>query len=104
MMNLLKASVAVLSVVVVAGCAPSGGDVCDLTPQARAAAEASGCKLDGKAGGELRIYTWSDYIAPDVLSGFEKALGCKIVIDTFDSNEAMYATTGSRRAELATTS
>ena len=90
MMNLLKASVAVLSVVVVAGCAPSGGDVSDLSPQARAAAEASGCTLDGKAGGELRIYTWSDYIAPELVAGFEKALGVRVVIDTFDSNEAMY--------------
>ena len=64
----------------------------DLSSQAAAAAKASGIDLSkGPAGGELHIYTWSDYIAPDVLSGFEKALGCKIVIDTFDSNEAMYA-------------
>ncbi len=42
-------------------------------------------------GGELHIYTWSDYIAPEVIQGFEQAFGCKVVIDTFDSNEAMYA-------------
>ena len=40
---------------------------------------------------ELHIYTWCDYISPNVLESFEKANGCKIVVDTFDSNEAMYA-------------
>ena len=40
---------------------------------------------------ELHIYTWCDYIAPDVLAEFEQANNCKVVIDTFDSNEAMYA-------------
>ena len=40
---------------------------------------------------ELHIYTWCDYISPDVLAGFEEANGCKVVVDTFDSNEAMYA-------------
>ena len=40
---------------------------------------------------ELRIYTWSDYIAPEVIARFEKANGCKVVVDTFDSNEAMFA-------------
>ena len=90
MMNLLKVSVVAAAAVAIAGCAPSGGEVCDLSPQARAAAESSGCKLDGNDGGELRIYTWSDYIAPELVAGFEKALGARVVIDTFDSNEAMY--------------
>ena len=40
---------------------------------------------------ELRIYTWSDYIAPEMVKRFESANNCRIVIDTFDSNEAMYA-------------
>ena len=40
---------------------------------------------------ELRIYTWSDYIAPEVIARFEKANGCKVLVDTFDSNEAMFA-------------
>lgn len=40
---------------------------------------------------ELHIYTWSDYIAPDLIDRFEQENDCKVVIDTFDSNEAMYA-------------
>lgn len=39
----------------------------------------------------LHIYTWSDYIDPDVVAAFEKANGCEVAIDTFDSNEAMFA-------------
>ena len=79
------------------GCSKEGGDAAaaaetDLSPQALAAAEASGFRPpDGGSGGELHIYTWSDYIAPEVIQGFEKALNCKVVVDTFESNEAMYA-------------
>lgn len=39
----------------------------------------------------LRVYTWLDYISPDVVERFERENGCKVVIDTFDSNETMYA-------------
>lgn len=39
----------------------------------------------------LYIYTWSDYINPDFIEKFEKKNNCKVVIDTFDSNELMYA-------------
>lgn len=39
----------------------------------------------------LRLYNWADYIKPDLLSRFEEETGCRIVVDTFDSNEAMLA-------------
>ena len=39
----------------------------------------------------LHIYTWSDYLDPDFIEKFEKENNCKVVIDTFDSNETMYA-------------
>jgi spermidine/putrescine transport system substrate-binding protein len=39
----------------------------------------------------LHLYTWADYISPEVVAQFEKLQGCKVVIDTFDSNESMYA-------------
>ena len=91
MMNMWKVSAVAAAAVAVAGCTQS--ESVDLSPQALAAAESSGYKLPegGKDGGELHIYTWSDYLAPELIVGFEKALGVKVVVDTFDSNEAMYA-------------
>ncbi len=87
-LNSLVAAAA--SAALVAGCGQSGdSEETDLSAQAVAAAQAAGCKVP--AGGELHIYTWSDYIAPEVIAGFEKGLGVKVVVDTFDSNEAMYA-------------
>jgi spermidine/putrescine transport system substrate-binding protein len=58
-----------------------------LTLLAAAAAFAS-C---GKTIPVLHIYTWADYFKPDIIRRFESAHGCRVVIDTFDSNEAMYA-------------
>ena len=40
---------------------------------------------------ELNVYTWSDYIDDTLVKEFEDRYNCKVVIDTFDSNEAMYA-------------
>jgi spermidine/putrescine transport system substrate-binding protein len=40
---------------------------------------------------ELKIYTWADYFKPELLQRFEKEHGCRIIIDTFESNESMYA-------------
>lgn len=39
----------------------------------------------------LSMFTWADYINPDLVTKFEEANGCKVVIDTFDSAENMYA-------------
>ncbi len=39
----------------------------------------------------LHLYTWSDYVKPELVARFEAEHGCRVVIDTFDSNEAMYA-------------
>ena len=48
----------------------------------------SGC---GGGGPVLRVYTWSDYIKPELVRRFEREHGCRVVMDTFESNEAMYA-------------
>ncbi len=45
----------------------------------------------GKAKPVLNIYTWADYVKPALLSRFEKENACRVEIDTFESNEAMYA-------------
>jgi spermidine/putrescine transport system substrate-binding protein len=45
----------------------------------------------GKAKPVLSLYTWSDYIKPELIRRFESERGCRVVVDTFESNEAMYA-------------
>ena len=49
---------------------------------------ACGCKRGQPV---LHIYNWADYIKPELVQRFEQENGCRVVIDTFDSNEAMYA-------------
>ena len=49
---------------------------------------ACGCKRGQPV---LHIYNWADYVKPELVQQFEQENGCKVVIDTFDSNEAMYA-------------
>jgi spermidine/putrescine transport system substrate-binding protein len=39
----------------------------------------------------LHLYNWSDYIKPELIARFEQEHNCRVVTDTFDSNEAMYA-------------
>ncbi len=39
----------------------------------------------------LNVYTWSDYIDEELVSQFEKEFNCKVIIDTFDSNEFMFS-------------
>jgi spermidine/putrescine transport system substrate-binding protein len=48
----------------------------------------AGC---GKPQRTLHVYTWADYVKPELAARFEKEQQCKVVFDTFDSNEAMYA-------------
>jgi spermidine/putrescine transport system substrate-binding protein len=43
------------------------------------------------AADTLHVYTWADYVNPDLVKRFEKDHECKVVIDTFDSNETMFA-------------
>ena len=49
---------------------------------------AAACKQQPQT---LHLYTWADYVKPELVARFEQEQGCTIVIDTFDSNEAMYA-------------
>ncbi|MFK8397786.1 polyamine ABC transporter substrate-binding protein [Pseudomonas sp. BGr12] len=41
------------------------------------------------AAGQVNIYNWSDYIAPNTLGDFTKETGIKTVYDVFDSNEML---------------
>ncbi len=63
-----------------------------LVPAAALAATfLAGCSGEKGSAGELHIYTWTDYIAPELVEKFQNEFGCTVVIDTFDSNEQMYA-------------
>jgi len=68
-----------------------------------AALGTAGC---GKPVPVLHVYTWADYFKPEVLRRFESEERCRVVIDTFDSNEAMYAKirTGATGYDLLTPS
>ncbi|MGQ9855897.1 MAG: extracellular solute-binding protein [Fervidobacterium sp.] len=39
----------------------------------------------------LRIYNWADYIPQEVIEQFEKEYNCKVIYDTYASNEEMFA-------------
>lgn len=43
------------------------------------------------AEGELFLYNWSDYTAPDLIEKFEKETGIKVTLDIYDSNETLLA-------------
>ncbi len=46
---------------------------------------------EGRSLPQLNIYTWSTYISPRVVRGFEREFRCKINYDLYDSNEALLA-------------
>ena len=48
----------------------------------------SGCS---KPQPVLHLYNWVDYVKPELMTQFEKENNCKVVLDTYDSNEALYA-------------
>lgn len=60
------------------------------TSAALAATSLPSCNSSGGKK-KLTVFTWADYLSEDAKAGFEKAHGCTVVIDTFDSNEAMLA-------------
>lgn len=43
------------------------------------------------AGGELYLYSWSDYTAPEAVKKFEAETGIKVHIDSFENNESLLA-------------
>lgn len=48
----------------------------------------TGC--GGKDKKTLKVYSWGEYIDSSLLDEFEKEYDCKVVYETFDSNETMY--------------
>ena len=72
---------AALAALIFPGCEKAPPDTPAAAPQ----------KPQDADGAELHIYTWSDYIDPEIIEEFEKAHDCRVIVDTFDSNETMYA-------------
>lgn len=42
-------------------------------------------------GRTLTVFSWADYLSDEAKAGFEESHRCTVVVDTFDSNEAMLA-------------
>ena len=42
-----------------------------------------------QAADTVKIYNWTDYIAPDTVANFTKETGIKAVYDVYDSNETL---------------
>ena len=51
-----------------------------------------GSEKNAPVTGELHIYNWDDYLAPDTLSDFEEEYGIKVTLDTFQDEQAMFST------------
>lgn len=51
----------------------------------------AGSPVLGPLEDRLNLYNWSDYIAPEVIPGFEKEFGVEVIYDTFESSEEMVA-------------
>ena len=45
---------------------------------------------DKKSDQVVYVYSWGDYLNPEVLTLFEKETGIHVVLDEFDTNESMY--------------
>lgn len=58
-----------------------------------AAAAMAACALTGcgEKKAVLHVFNWDDYLAPELVARFEQEHDCRLMIDTFDSNEAMLA-------------
>ncbi|MBS0387526.1 MAG: polyamine ABC transporter substrate-binding protein [Proteobacteria bacterium] len=63
---------------------------CGGRPQAgTAVGSAPAGAADGPEEKVLNIYNWSDYIAPELVRGFEREFGIKVNYDVYDSNAVL---------------
>jgi len=50
----------------------------------------AGCGSGGGSKPTLKVYSWGEYIDTSLLRDFEQEYDCKVIYETFDSNESMY--------------
>lgn len=70
------------------GGAEDGGDEATSVPDS--SNETVVCEVD-EVDGDLFLYNWSDYIDPELISQFELEFEVEVLLDTYDSNEALLA-------------
>ncbi|MEO8367291.1 MAG: polyamine ABC transporter substrate-binding protein [Pseudoxanthomonas sp.] len=68
---------AMIAACTLVACGGKGGD------------KAATAGADGGGEKSVNVYNWSDYIAEDTNSNFEKKTGIKVTYDVFDSNEVL---------------
>jgi putrescine transport system substrate-binding protein len=66
-----------------------GGSGSDKAAQGQAAPGGTAAKSSSAGGKVLNLYIWSDYLAADTLSNFEKESGIKVHVAYFDTNETL---------------
>ena len=90
-----------LAALVLAACAPGTSATeppADVEPTAVVGATSEPDDTSGRCGdrsqlaAELQLYTWVEYIDPDIKDQFEAECGVKVVETNYDSNETMLAT------------
>ena len=57
------------------------------------------CGSSGGENGTVRVYTFGDYLDPELVQAFEDETGIKVVLDTFDTNEEMYPVVSNRSVD-----
>jgi putrescine transport system substrate-binding protein len=86
MFSVRRAAIVALGCVLLSACGSKTG-----APSAAGSASKGEGAPAGSAGGGkiLNLYIWSDYLAPNTLSDFEKQTGIKVNVAYFDTNETL---------------
>ena len=85
----LLAGLAAISLILSA-CGGNGDEGGATTTEGPDGSGGTTCAVD-QVDGDLNFYNWSEYIDPELVSGFEEQYGVDVVEDFYDSNEAMLA-------------
>ena len=65
---------------------------CDKTPEVPALVDAHGLRVEtGTLEPQVNLFTWPDYMDPELLREFEATYGVRVVVDYYDTNEALLA-------------
>ena len=81
----LQESAVAITAITLANCRPNSVDAPSKSePDAPSASS-------GEVPGTLHIYTWADYTNNELVKAFTKRTGIEVIVDIYDSNEAMLA-------------